>query len=269
MKPLTQTIGLFLLLLVGLASAEPTAQTSPPFKFSDQEAWMGIYYKGKKLGFSHHVLRVSSGAVEVKSRAYFRVKAAGADQVTSFAQETFLTPDLRLKNFFLLQEIMGHRQKVQGRLDEGVLTVHVTTLGYSKKKSIPFSPETAMSATFGLNLLRDGLQVGRKGTLPIFMEPLRIFSELEYEILRKESMTFEGKPVDTYVVQHRISGMDSHLWVTPEGLLLRELSTDGFESRIESRETARELGESMPISSFITLSLVKARLNDPRRPLGV
>ena len=99
------------------------------------------------------------------------------------------------------------------------------------------------------------------------MEPLRIFSEMEYEIQRKESMMFKGKPVDTYVVWHRIGGMDSHVWVTPEGLVLRELSRDGFESRIEPRETAQDLGESMPISSFITLSLVKPqrRIDNPTR----
>ena len=111
MKLLIQTIGLFLILLAGLSGAESTAQTSPPFEFADREAWMGVYYKGKKLGFSHHVLRVSSGAVEVKSRAYFRVKAAGADRVTSFTQETFLTPDLRLKSFFLLGFEGRHRAR--------------------------------------------------------------------------------------------------------------------------------------------------------------
>lgn len=247
-----------LILLVGLAGWGSRAQAEPQGRFSEQEVWMGIYYKGNKLGFSHHILRESPDKVEAKSRAYFHLKVAGVEQVTSFAQQTLLTPDLRLKEFSLLEEVMGHRQKILGRLEGDKLILNESSLGYKKEKSIPFPPNAVLSSTFVLNLFREGFEVGRKGTFPVFVEPLRIFSELEYEILRKETVELAGRPTETFVIWHRIGGIEATLWITPEGIPVRELSPDGFESRNEPKDVAQDLGgEAMSISSFITLSLVK------------
>ena len=221
---------------------------------------MGIYFGDKKLGFSHTAITLTDDGIKVNSRVYLRFHAAGIDQVTSFSQETRLTRDLQVKSFSLLQEISGNRQKIDGRRAGDKMILDVSTLGYRKEKSIAFPGGTVLAGTYLLDILKNGLRVGEKGTWPLFLEPMQIVTQVKYEILREETIPFDGRKVKTYVVRQEISGMGSTLWITPDGRMIRERSREGFESRSEPQETAQKLdGEAMAVSSFITLSLVKTQ----------
>lgn len=244
-----------------------TPANHPLFAPGDHEEWMGTYFKNKKLGFTSAKMKVSPDAIVVNTRVLFRLKSGGGSQATVFSQETHLTPDLRLKKFYLLQEIMGHRQEVEGRVEKGKLVYRVIGLGYDKTRSIPFDSGTALSSTFLLNIIRDGLVVGKKGKFPIFMEPFQMMVDLEYRILRKEKFDDHGKSVETYVISQRVAGMDSTLWVARDGTVMRELTSQGFESRKEPEKMARNMGEEiMSVSSLITLSLVKPHGTLSSRP---
>ena len=113
--------------------------------FSNREEWMGIYFKGKKLGFSKMVLKDSGNQIQVDSRVYFRLRAGGSDQVTSFTQKTVLDSDLRLQSFFLLQEIMGNRRQTRGHLEGNTLVMDVSSTGYQKQESNNISTDNVFS----------------------------------------------------------------------------------------------------------------------------
>ena len=234
------------------------AKDTSPFPLGETSEWMGTYFKGKKLGFSFAKMKVSANGITVESRVFFRLKSGGVDQSTTFNQVTHLTPDLRLKEFSLVQEILGQRQKVDAHIENGKLVYRVVGLGFDKTKSIAYSPNIAPSSTFLLNIVRDGLKVGKKGKFPIFMEAFQMLVDMEYKILRKESFKYNGKPVETFVIYHQVAGMESTLWVTANGTVMREMTLQGFESRKEPEHIARDLGdEVMTVSSLITFSLVK------------
>jgi hypothetical protein len=250
-----------LTLLIALCLIGPIsvfAKGPSPFPLGETSEWMGTYFKGKKLGFSFAKLNVTENEITVSSKVFFRLKSGGSDQSTTFNQRTHLTPDLRLKKFSLVQEIMGQRQKVDGHLENKKLVYRVVGLGFDKTKSMAFSLNTAPSSTYLLNIVRDGLQVGKKGKFPIFMEAFQMLVDMEYKILRIEPIQYDGKPVDTFVISHRVAGMESTLWVTAGGTVMKEMTANGFESRREPEHIARDLGdEVMSVSNLITFSLVK------------
>jgi len=253
--PLTLFLIICLIWPLTTFAKEPSATPFPPGESSE---WMGTYYKGKKLGFSFAKMIVTANEITVDSKVFFRLKSGGVNQSTTFNQVTHLTQDLRLKEFSLIQEIMGQRQKVDAHIENGKLVYRVVGLGFDKTKSLPFPPTIAPSSTFLLNIVRDGLQVGKKGKFPIFMEAFQMLVDLEYKILRKESFKYDGKPVDTFVIYHQVAGMESTLWVTNDGTVMKEMTSNGFESRREPEDIARDLGEEvMSVSSLITFSLVK------------
>ena len=245
-----KVFGLLLVFLFFCGRAD--ALVYPPLV--DNDEWAGMYFKGKKLGFSHSVLHVGAEFVTVTTQNYMKLKNEGVDQVTSFTQETVLTPDLRLVSFSLLQEVSGHRQRVDGRMKNGELLCQITNKGYGKEKRIPFPSDMAVSSTYMLNIYKRGLQAGAKGTVPIFIEVLQSPSLVEYEVLRQERM--DG--ADIFVIRQKLGGMESTLWVAEDGSVIKELSAQGFESRRESKAVAQALAEeTLTMSSFITLSLVK------------
>ena len=242
-----------------IAAALPF-QMAEAFKWTDHDDWSGIYFQGKKLGFSHSTLTVRENEIAMNSRIYFRIKVGDVNHVTSFSQQTLLDKNLRVKSFSLLQEIMGHRQKIEGVVKEGRLLYEVTTLGYVKKHSKPFSAEHGLSSTVFLNILQKGLKIGTKGSFKIFVEPFQIFKTLDYKVIGATKMKIDGRQQKVYVVKQRYVGTESTLWVTADGTVARELTQNGMESRKESAEKAQDLGnDSVSVSAFITMSLIKTR----------
>lgn len=253
MTPQTLKSGVLGFLLVSLLfCGRGESAIHPPLVDSDE--WAGTYFKGRKLGFSHNTLRVGADSITVTNQTYMKLKGEG--EVTSFTQETMLTPDLRPVSFSLIQEVNGHRQRVEGRVKNDMLVYQVINKGYNKERSIPFPSNITVASTYFLNIGRNGLEVGAKGAVPVFVEALQALSVVEYEILRREKM--EG--ADVFVIGQRVEGMESTLWVTEAGSVIREVSAQGFESRRESKEAAQALAdETLTMSGFITLSLVKLK----------
>ena len=239
-----------------LSSFSP--QLVDAFNWVDRDDWAGIYFNNKKLGFSHSKMTVKDDEILISSRIYFRLKVGDVNQVTSFAQESRLDKNLKVKSFSLLQEIMGNRQKIEGTVHKGKLQYEVNTLDYTKKYSKPFSSVDGLSSTVFLNILQGGLKVGKKGTFQIFVEPFQIMKTLDYKVLKAKEMMVDGIKQKVFVIKQKYVGVESMLWVTGDGTLVRELSQNGMESRLENAKQAQNLGsESVSVSNFITLSLVK------------
>ena len=242
----------------GSVAAQSLFQGGPLLQGSgEQEDWMGTYFQGKKMGFTRVQTRWTPEGIEVDSTVFFQIRSKSIDQSTTINQKTRLGPDFKLHGFSLLQEITGHRQQVEGRVEGNRLIYRIKSRGFDKEKSIEFPPGTLSSSTFLLNLLADGLKVGQKGTLSLFLEPFQMLVDLEYEVLRKENLEYEGKPVETFAIKQKFSGIETTLWIAGDGSVIKETTNQGFESFKESAEVAQKLDEPLTVSSIITMSLVK------------
>ena len=251
MKLLAQTI-FFLWVLCGSVYAQPLFQG-----VGEQEDWMGTYFQGRKMGFTRVQIRWTPEAIEVGSTVFFQIRSESVDQSTTIKQKTRLSSDFKFLGFSLLQEITGHRQQVEGRMDGNRLNYRVRSRGFDKEKSMDLPPDALPSSTFLLNLMVNGLEVGQKGTLPLFLESFQMMVGLEYEVLRLESIEYEGKTIKTFAIKQRFGGIETTIWVAEDGSVIKETSNQGFESFKESAEVAQKLDEPLTVSSLITMSLVK------------
>ena len=228
----------------------------------EREDWMGTYFQGKKMGFTKVITRWNKESIEVGSTVFFQIRSESVEQSTIIKQQTRLGLDLQVQGFSLLKEINGHRQQIEARVQGDRLVYHMKSSGFDKEKSMVYPSGTLPSSTFLLNLIANGLQIGQKGTIPLFLEPFQIFTDLEYEVLRKENLEYEGKSVKTFVVRQRYSGIETIIWVAGNGSVMKESTNQGFESFKESPEKAQKIEEPITISNIITMSLIK-----PERPI--
>ncbi|SVA82008.1 uncharacterized protein METZ01_LOCUS134862, partial [marine metagenome] len=239
------------------------AHSQPLFEgVGEREDWLGTYYKGKKMGFTKSKTRWGPEGIVMDSTVFFKIRSKSIDQSTIIKQKTRLSPDLKLSSFSLLQEISGHRQQVEGKMEGNELHYRTKSLGYDKKKTVKLTEKTATSSTFLINLVSERLKVGQHGELRLFMEPLQLMVDLEYKVLRQETLQYEGKSRDTFVIRQRFSGMESMIWVAHDGTVYRESTNMGFESFKERPQVAQKIDEAITLSSIITMSLVK-----PNRPV--
>ena len=230
----------------------------------EQEDWMGTYFQGRKMGFTRVQTRWTPEVIEVDSTVFFQIRSESVDQSTTIKQKTRLSSDFKLLGFSLLQEITGHRQQIEGRMEGNRLSYRVRSRGYDKEKSMDLPPDALPSSTFLLNLMVNGLEVGQKGTLPLFLESFQMLVDLDYEVLRQENLEYEGKSVETFAIKHRFGGIETIMWVAEDGSVIKETTNQGFESFKESAEVAQKLDEPLTVSSLITMSLVK-----PKQPINL
>ncbi len=251
MKLLVQSI-LSLWVFCGSIYAQPLFQG-----VGEQEDWMGTYFQDRKMGFTRVQTRWTPEAIEVDSTVFFQIRSESVDQSTTIKQKTRLSSDFKFLGFSLLQEITGHRQQIEGRMEGNRLTYRVKSRGFDKEKTMDLPPDALPSSTFLLNLMANGLEVGQKGTLPLFLESFQMLVDLDYEVLRQEKLEYEGKPVETFAIKQRFGGIETTMWVAEDGSVIKETTNQGFESFKESSEVAQKLDEPLTISSLITMSLVK------------
>ncbi|MBT6345134.1 MAG: hypothetical protein HOJ49_00205 [Nitrospina sp.] len=254
MKLLAQII---LFLLCGSAFAQPLFQG-----VGEREDWMGTYYQDQKIGFTQVQTRWAPESIEVNSRVFFQLRSGTTDSSTTITQKTILDAEFKLRSFSVLQEIAGHRQQVEGQIEGYRLTYRVRSRGFDKEKFIDLPPDALPSSTFLLNLLKKGLSVGQKGTIPLFMEPFQMLMDVHYEVLRQENLEYEKKPVATFVVKQMFGGVESTLWVAEDGSVIKETTNQGFKSFKEPALVAQQLKEPLTVGNIITMSRVK-----PSRPI--
>ena len=237
---------LFIVLLcahVAGAGAGPAQSNPTAIPINEEEEWLGMYFKGEKLGFSYSKMKRLPDSIIFDNKVFFQFQVGGANQTTSFAQKSELGLDLKPKSFSLVQEITGHRQQVEGKTKNGKLNLRVTSAGFEKKKSTAFPAGATLSSTFLANILAEGLEVGKRGRIPVFIESFQVMSELKYQIVREEVFPYQGEKVETFVVVYNLSGMNSTLWITREGVLMQEIMKQGFELKKEPEAIARRMGK--------------------------
>ena len=95
--------------------------------------------------------------------------------------------------------------------------------------------------------------------MQLFMEPLQIMVDLEYEVLREETVQYLGSIINTFVIRQRFSGIESTLWVAHDGTVFRETTNMGFESFKEEPEIAQKIDEAITISNIIDKTINRTK----------
>src|SRR3989338_7118308 len=224
------------------------------------DKWMGIYFKGSKLGFTNSVIFEGKDGYKIISKAIIKMKALGEVQETSFSQECYLTKDLRTMGFESLNQIAGHRQNISGIVRDNKLYIKITSAGAVSKRTIAFDNNTHLAGALELVITKLGLKVGNKYNIKIFMEPIQAIVPLQIEIKRKEKIEIEGIEKDVYYLEEKFKELSAGIWITEDGEVIKEVSLEGLESRKEDKDTALKFDrEIIPFSSLITFSLIKPK----------
>ena len=222
------------------------------------DKWMGIYFKGSKLGFTNSVIFEGKDGYKIISKAIIKMKALGEVQETSFSQECYLTKDLRTMGFESLNQIAGHRQKISGVVKGDKLHMEIASAGAVSKRTIDFDNDTHLAGALELVITKLGLKVGNKYNIKIFMEPIQAIVPLQIEIKKKEKIEIEGIEKEVFYLEEKFKELSAGIWVTEDGEVIKEVSLEGLESRKEDKDTALKFDrEIIPVSSLITFSLIK------------
>ena len=192
------------------------------------EHWYSLTLMNTKIGYMHTSIEGTEHQGEQLARnktdIVMNFKALGTDITVEITRVEYTGPDLMPRHFLLTSNESGLKQ-IEGRIVDGIAHVKTTLNGETTESEIPVPPGTISEHTGVASLLtQEGLKIGDKRTFHIFVFDLLKPVKTEIEVLREETLTYQSKEKQVYVLQQTMdvmNGITAKLWIDPDGVNYR------------------------------------------------
>lgn len=205
------------------------------------EQWMGVYFKGNKIGHSIRKFERNGSGYKVSETLDVDMKIMEALKKIETVTEVLLSPDLSLMSF--QADLRGDTGiKVLGDVQGRDLRVTLVTAGGRMTRTIPLKERQSLSLSLVLNVLKDGVTPGRRFSIPV-IDPASLSQEIvPIEVAGKEKIAVSGSIREAYRLKGSSKSTDFSIWVTEKGEVLKEESPMGFTLIREEKEEALRKG---------------------------
>ena len=192
------------------------------------EHWYSLTLMNTKIGYMHTSIEGTEHQGEQLARnktdIVMNFKALGTDITVEITRVEYTGPDLMPRHFLLTSNESGLKQ-IEGRIVDGIAHVKTTLNGETTESEIPVPPGTISEHTGVASLLtQEGLKTGDKRTFHIFVFDLLKPVKTEIEVLREETLTYQSKEKQVYVLKQTMdvmNGITAKLWIDPDGVNYR------------------------------------------------
>lgn len=226
-----------------------------------EEQWMGVYYKGEKIGYAGRKIEKKDAGYKVSELLKMRLNVMDTQKEIETITNAFLDSGLRLKSFdFVLKS--DANMIIRGRVEDKNLNVEIETPGAKSEKVIRLKDAPSLNLSVIPDILKQGLKTGKKFTMAI-IDPATLTQENMFiEVTGKEPITAMGLKQDAFKVKGAFKGTEFLMWLTEKGEVLREESPMGFTLIKEAKESAMQIGR--PSLDLIAQVAVPFNLKLPR-----
>ncbi|MEK6581429.1 MAG: transglutaminase domain-containing protein [Nitrospirota bacterium] len=225
-----------------------------------EEQWMGVYYKGEKIGYAGRKIEKKDEGYKVSELLKMRLNVMDTQKEIETITNAFLDSGLRLKSFdFTLKS--DANMIIRGRVEDKNLNVEIETPGAKSEKVIRLKDSLSLNLSVIPDILKQGLKTGKKFTMAI-IDPATLTQENMFiEVTGKGPITAMGIKQDAFKVKGEFKGTEFFMWLTEKGEVLREESPMGFTLIKEAKENAVQI--ERPSLDFIAQVAVPFNLKLP------
>lgn len=220
----------------------PLPQSSARGDEDFREEWLGLYYQGKKIGYTTTAYSRDDGGYHIVQKSYLKLQLMGKGEEATVLTEGNLTGDYTLRSFsFVLQSRSGGLT-ITGEAVPGGLDLYVHSGGTIIPQRIPLKNAPRLNLGIERYLVKKGLEPGKKYVLSFFDPTMRSSVDLKVDVEGREDIVIKGKTWNTFRLKETFEGMEAHSWITSSGETVKEESPVGYTSLRETREEALTTG---------------------------
>ena len=203
-----------------------------------KEAWMGIYLKGEKIGYSVSRINKTEKGYEFNEQALIDLTVMGTPQKISTTLESVVNQDLSLKSFLFHLASGVTRFIVSGQVDGKELRLRINTGGKTEIKRVELKDTPYLSYHVKPFLFEKGMAVGKRFRQQFFDPSTLSNNEVLLEVEGKEKAAVKGKEITVYRIRESFKGFTVTSWVGEDGETVKEESPLGFILKKETKEEA-------------------------------
>lgn len=206
------------------------------------EQWMGVYYKGEKIGYACRKIEKKDSGYKISELLKMKLNVMDFYKEIETVTNAYLDSDLRLKSFDLVLK-SDVNINIRGRIENKNLNVSIETPGTKSEKIIPLKDRPSLNLSIIPDILKEGVKPGRKFSMMI-IDPATLSQEnMTIEVTGKEQIMAMGIKQGAFKLKGSLKGIEFFMWLTEKGEVLREESPLGFTLIKEIKETAMQIGK--------------------------
>jgi hypothetical protein len=223
---------------------------------AEQEAWMGVFLQGQKIGYVHRQRSRTSTGYRVLESVFLRLNTMGMVEDVRFKTEGILLPDFTLSSFdFDLQSSL-FRFRALGIRSGKTLTLFTGSRDLDRRTRISLHQDVYLPVDLFRSLAEGGFKPGESRTLQFF-DPATVSQ-------RTAKITLVGHDVIRVMGEERkavkwavdFMGVPQYAWTGDDGTVLREEGFLGLTLEQVSREDALRLSPSGEVADLTRLASI-------------
>jgi len=185
----------------------------------------GIYRNGQRIG------RSETTYFPDEEEAYYMIDNRTEVNMQVFGKETqlalhgtaYINPAYKLDHFSCTLTSEFFTASAEGRIEAEEFIVKIkTSQGADFSSRYPVGRDVLISNGLSSYITVENLQIGKRWGVK-YLNPITMrMQEVVAEVLRQETIEWEGEDVKTYVIQFEQKPLRSLVWVTPDGRPIKE-----------------------------------------------
>ncbi|HIE05794.1 MAG TPA: transglutaminase domain-containing protein [bacterium (Candidatus Stahlbacteria)] len=257
------------IVIVVLLSINITLRKNPQLgsiAIPDSEEWMGVYLKGKKIGYSYSAIKGVAAGYEIENRIKWDLFVMGARQTISAFVEAHTDSNFVLKDFYLDFQSPGDKKKVKGEFAGQRFHLELYANGEWRREERSVSEPPVLPDALEKILVNKGLKPGQKFSLSFFDPITQAVQKVEGEVVGLRPTTFQGKEVYATRIDLTVAGMPTSVWLDSTDEVIKHETSYGMVMIREDR--AQALSEINPEEALDLIFLFRVKsdsvIDNPR-----
>lgn len=203
-----------------------------------RQEYRALYLGQERVGFSFNTLEAledeAKDHYELRHQTYLSFRFLGHEREMLVRGTAKLDRQLNLQNFEIRISSGETWTKLTGQLAGGNLNAVIEgKKSEPARRIIPVDGPVFFSEALNFIWTPENLKIGKQGRLRSWNPLMMNFQDVNFHVKSKETLTFEGKSQETFVIHLNLDGIETRAWVSPEGIVLREESPMGLISQKE------------------------------------
>lgn len=201
--------------------------------------WYGIYFKDRKIGYSHSTISRQDSFYVSTDRTYMNVAMLGRQQEFDTYVRAVTDDRYQLRNFIFTLKGEDTDYGMRGRVDGKTLYVNIITAGEEQGRSIELDEPPQLPSTIGLLMSAKELKPGDRFSTTVFDPGSMSNQKTVITVIGYEDIEYQGAMQNLLHVHQDMGGMQVESYADSSGNTLIEKSQMGYNVVLEDELTAR------------------------------
>lgn len=222
----------------GPPPAEALLDPSGEIQLGDE--WMGLYFKGERVGLMHVAKSARPGGgfrYEMETR--LRLLAFRQDAPLDVRVGADLGPGLVLERFDFELDAGPASIEGRGRVEGKRIEMTVETGGETVERTLELDHPPVLRGNLGPLLSRGGLEPGRRMRFHAFDPMTQSDQPVDVEVIGPDTVLVMDREVSATHIRTTTAGLTLDGWINDRGEMLRQELGLGLVAVRETREQAR------------------------------